>query len=725
MDTKELSIIAPADPDLGSSDLSERDATFLEPGGSETAPVDPRLLAMIHAGRHHGMELNPAEFRPMTGDTAPSATALSLWAQNAGLWSRAVRISWRHLLRLQNGAPVVLLLKDGRAALMTGVNPEQHVVLLTDPSAPVEAASVAVDELRMSEVWSGEVVLLRAARGHVASDSQFNFRWLADLVFQERKALSDIALASLTLSVLTIFPPLVMMTMVNKVLQFHSMSTLVLLGAIMIVVFAYDTLLGYARRLIISVVGARLDTKLNLHLFNRLLRLPLEYFERHPTGETMHRISQIYKVREFLTGKLLTTFLDMVTLCVLLPFLFYLNATLAWIVVACAALITLIILAYLRPLRTLFARVSAAETWKYATLGETITGIKTVKALALEPQRRAQWDERIAEAGKWRLAFARLANWPQTLVNPIERMMVMGTMLIGAYLALNDPTGYMVGGLFAFMMLSQRVAQPLVGLARLVEDYEEVGAAIGEAGSVLNHPMETDAPSGGLRPRLDGAITFDNVTFTYGGTKTPALNGVTFSIPAGTMLGIVGRSGSGKSTITRLLQGINRDYSGLPEARRIGSARDQPAPSAPELRRRAAGELPVPRLDPRQHHRRPSRSDPGRRGACRPLGRRRGIHRAAAERLRDLYRGRLAQSVGRPAPAHRHRPRLDPRSARRDPGRGDQRAGSGERGGGQRQSAPHRPRADDGHRLPPPVIPRRLRPDPGDGTGQGRGHRSP
>ncbi|HXU57345.1 MAG TPA: peptidase domain-containing ABC transporter, partial [Verrucomicrobiae bacterium] len=218
---------------------------------------------------------------------------------------------------------------------------------------------------------------------------------------------------------------------------------------------------------------------------------------------------------------------------------------------------------YLRPLRTLFARVSAAETWKYATLGETITGIKTVKALALEPQRRAQWDERIAEAGKWRLAFARLANWPQTLVNPIERMMVMGTMLIGAYLALNDPTGYMVGGLFAFMMLSQRVAQPLVGLARLVEDYEEVGAAIGEAGSVLNHPMETDAPSGGLRPRLDGAITFDNVTFTYGGTKSPALNGVSFSVPAGTMLGIVGRSGSGKSTITRLLQGINRDYSGF------------------------------------------------------------------------------------------------------------------------------------------------------------------
>src|SRR6516165_2418692 len=209
------------------------------------------------------------------------------------------------------------------------------------------------------------------------------------------------------------------------------------------VVWVYETFLGHARRAIIAVIGARLDTKLNLHLFGRLLRLPLDYFERHPAGETMYRIAQVYRVREFLTGRLLTTFLDVVTLLVLLPFLFYLNATLAWIVLACAVAITLIIIAFLKPLREMYARVAAAETWKSAALGETIVGIKTVKALALEPQRKALWDERVAETGKWRLAFARLANWPQTLVNPIERMMVLGTLLIGAYMALNDPSGYL------------------------------------------------------------------------------------------------------------------------------------------------------------------------------------------------------------------------------------------------------------------------------------------
>jgi subfamily B ATP-binding cassette protein HlyB/CyaB len=140
---------------------------------------------------------------------------------------------------------------------------------------------------------------------------------------------------------------------------------------------------------------------------------------------------------------------------------------------------------------------------------------------------------------------------------------VLGTMLIGAYLAMNDRTGYMVGGLFAFMMIAQRVAQPLVGLARLVEDYEEVGAAIGEASSVLNRPLESCSNSTGLRPRLVGEVVFSDLTFSYIATKTPALDRVSFHIPAGSMFGIVGRSGSGKSTVARLLQGINRDYSGF------------------------------------------------------------------------------------------------------------------------------------------------------------------
>jgi len=328
------------------------------------------------------------------------------------------------------------------------------------------------------------------------------------------------------------------------------------------IMILYETFLGHARRLIILIVGVRVDAKINLHIFNRLIRLPLDYFEKHPAGETMHKVSQIHQVRQFITGKLMATFLDLITLLVLAPVLFYLNATLAWIVVVCSLMIILIIVGFLRPLRSLYSGVIRAETDKAAALGETVFGIKTVKALALEPQRKSLWDQRVAEAGKGRLEFGKLSNWPQTLVTPIERFMWIGIILIGAYIAMSDDTGVAAGGLFAFMMLSQRVSTPLVNLARLIEEWEEVGGAMSLAGDVLNRPLEIDNAATGVRPRFAGAVTFDEVTFTYPGTKMPALNKISFQVPAGTMVGLVGRSGSGKSTVTRLLQGINREYTG-------------------------------------------------------------------------------------------------------------------------------------------------------------------
>src|SRR5690349_10479993 len=292
-------------------------------------------------------------------------------------------------MRLQGAGPVVLLFSDGTAGLLTGVNAEQNVALVKDPSVPESAPAVAVDELRLRQVWSGEAVLLRAERGGAEADAPFTLGWLASLVMNERRSLRDIAFASLTLSFLTIFPPLLVMTVVDKVLTHHSVSTLALLSAMLLIGILFESLLGYARRLIVLMVGIRLDARLNLHIFNRLLRLPLDYFERHPAGETMHKISQVYKVRDFLTGKLLTTFLDLITLLVLIPFLFYLNSALGWIVLACSGLITVVILAYLKPLRSVFGRVVSAETEKASALGETIFGVKTVKALALEPQRKA------------------------------------------------------------------------------------------------------------------------------------------------------------------------------------------------------------------------------------------------------------------------------------------------------------------------------------------------
>jgi len=552
---------APVSELSGRSEGGDRVTSGKNAACRETGP-HPRLAAMIMAGRYHGIELDPADHRLSGSEGGPSAASLSAWAQSAGMWSRGVRLRWRHLMRFHNSGPVVLLFRDGTAGLLKGVNLEHKVVFLQDPCGPTAGAPVPVDEMRLAEVWSGDAVLLRARRGSKESDEPFSLSWLLRLVLTEKRSLRDISIASLTTSCLKIVPPFIFMALFNQVIPHKGYSTLLLLSLILTIIVIYETLLEYGRRLISEVVGVRVDTRLNLHVFSRLLRLPLDYFERHPAGETMYKINQIHMIRRFITGRMLQTLIEMISLCVLLPFLFFLDPTLTWIVIAAAGLLALIVLAFLRPLRRRFRRVVAAETDKHAALGETVFGIKTVKALALEPERKALWDERVAEAGKWHLAFGKLQTWPQTLALPIQQFIQLGVVMLGTYFVISTENSYMTGGLIAFMMLARNVASPLVSMVHLIEDYEEVGASVGQAAAVLNSPLEVDAASGGLRPKFAGAISFDDVTFTYAGTKTPALDRVTFSIPAGTMLGVVGRSGSGKSTLTRLLQGINRDYSG-------------------------------------------------------------------------------------------------------------------------------------------------------------------
>ena len=512
------------------------------------------------AARHHGVELDRDDLRIAKGQT-PQPAVLVEWIRAAGLWVRGTKLKWKQLLAINAGGPVVLLLADGSAALMVRADPARNVVWLRDPMGGGDVDGVPVDELRLSQVWGGEAILLRAQRGVSDDNEKFGFGWVARIVWLERAILRDVLIASLVISVLQILPPMMIMVMVDKVLTYQSYSTLTLMVAMIVVATIYETYLGYIRRQLIQIVATKLDAKLSLFTFKRLLSLPIDFFERNQTGAIMYQVQQVNKIKDFLTGKLLTTLLDLVTLAVLLPVLFWLSAILAWVVLACAVCMTLIILVFLKPIRGLYGKWLGAEVNKQIVLGETLQGIRTVKSLALEPQQRELWDRRTAEAATYKQRLGDMSNWPQTLVTPLEGMMNRGVMLLGAYLALS--TGSVsVGGLLAFMMLGGRVAQPLVGLAKLLEDIEEVGAAVGIASLVLNMPQETTTPGGGLRPRFEGAVSFNNVEFTYPGGKNRALEEVTFDIPAGTMLGLVGRSGTGKSTVTRLLQAINREYEG-------------------------------------------------------------------------------------------------------------------------------------------------------------------
>ena len=531
-------------------------------GNRPNDALEARLLAIEAAARFHNIELDREDLRIPRGGT-PEPASLVAWARDSGLWAKAVRMRFAQLLKIEVASPVVLLLRDGSAAILTTVDPARNIVWLKDPRAPSSDPPIAVDELRLSQVWGGETLLIRAVREITDENAPFNFTWVWGIVRKEHKLLRDMFFASFTLSLLTLVPPLIVMTTLDRVLTYRSVSTLALISIFFAVALLYETILGYTRRKITYVVGARVDAKISLHIFKRMLRLPLDYFERQQAGEISYKIGQVNKIRDFMTGRMLTTMLDMVTLVVLIPVVFLLQPTLAWITLVCAGLIALIIMAYLGPVNRAIGRWITAETQKSSVLVETLYGIRTVKSLALESQQRDLWDRRTATSVQLKLEASDVSNWPQTLVNPLEGMITRGTVLIGAMLAISSPGSIDAGALMGFMMIGGRVASPLISLARLMDDFQEVRLAVGFVQSVINHPPESVNPSAGLRPRIEGTLEFSKVNYTYPGTKTRALDGVSFSVPAGTMLGLVGKSGSGKSTIARLLQGISRDYEGF------------------------------------------------------------------------------------------------------------------------------------------------------------------
>ena len=347
--------------------------------------------------RYHGVDLDVQSIRLKADEDAPSPPVLVDWLRESGLWARGAHLTFRQLLKIDDPAPIILLLNDGGAALVVGHSAEQGVLLLRDPRGAPADAPVAVDELRLKQAWSGAVLLVRAARELNEEEQPFNLSMIARMVWREKKILRDISVASITITILSILPILMIMTTINTVVQYRTMNTLILVVTVVCVALVFEMILTWGRKLMTIIMAAKLDARLNLLVFDRLLSLPIEFFERNQAGELSYKIAQIQQVREFLTGKLMNTFIDMFMVALLLPILFYMNAGLAWTVLIAAACIALIIGAFLKPLAIMTGRIINAESAKGSVLVESVYGIRTVKALAIEPMRAADWDRRVAE----------------------------------------------------------------------------------------------------------------------------------------------------------------------------------------------------------------------------------------------------------------------------------------------------------------------------------------
>ena len=355
--------------------------------------------------------------------------------------------------------------------------------------------------------------------------------------------------------------PIFFQLVIDKVLTHQSETTLWVLAAGIALALAFDSIFGYLRQMLTLAATNKIDMRLTRRTFAHLLSLPIDYFETTTAGVVTRHMQQLEKIRNFLTGRMFFTALDTMALIIFLPILFAYSVKLALVVLLFTALIAAVIggmvPTYQRRLNALYT----AEGQRQAMLVESIHGMRTVKALAIEPSQRRIWDQRSAEAITMHFRVGRVSITGNAITDFLGKLLPVVIIVLGAQQVFDQTLS--VGALIAFQMISGRVTGPLIAMVGLVNEYQETALSVRYLGEVMNRQPEGRVGAGGLRPQLDGEISFDQVSFTYPGATGAALNKASFTIPAGSVVGIVGRSGSGKTTLTKLIQGLYPLQEGL------------------------------------------------------------------------------------------------------------------------------------------------------------------
>lgn len=454
--------------------------------------------------------------------------------------------------------PVPALLRDhaGRYHVLVGrENDHLHVLDLHTREKEVIDAVAAVALFRPMVILVGRRV------GSAGSDPRaFGFSWFLPSLVRYRKPLLHVLVASLFIQLFALATPLFFQVIVDKVLAYQSRSTLTVMVIGLVVLGLFDVALQYLRTYVLAHTTNRIDVELGARLFHHLLRLPLDYFETRPAGQTVARLRELENIRSFLTGQGLFSVIDVLFTFIFLGVLFGYSVPLALLVTAFIPLYVVIALV-IRPI----LRASIDERFRRGAASqqfmvETVVGALTIKASAVEPIMQASWEDKLAAYVSVSFRGTLIAAVGQNIIQYVSKASTALIVLFGALEVMNNHLS--VGALVAFNMISNQVTAPILRLSQLWQDFQQVQISVDRLGDILNTPPEPSNPARAVLPPPKGAISFRNVSFRYKPGAPDVLKCVSLDILAGEVIGIVGASGSGKSTLTKLIQGFYRPNEG-------------------------------------------------------------------------------------------------------------------------------------------------------------------
>jgi subfamily B ATP-binding cassette protein HlyB/CyaB len=508
-------------------------------------PTQTGLTCFLLVLRVLGIAADPAQLTHRYGHEFGTEPILRC-AKELNIKARAIDSDWERLGK--TALPVMAQQKDGNFIILGKMADASALV-----HDPITGNPRSLSREEFEAMWNGKLILVTRRAGLSELVRRFDVTWFLQAMHKYRRLLVEVLVASFFLQLFALISPLFFQVVIDKVLVHRGLSTLDIILFGLVVVAIFETLLTALRTYVFSHTTNRIDVELGARLFKHLAALPIAYFENRRTGDSVARVRELENIRNFLTSSALTLVIDLFFTFVFLGVMACYSMALTGIVmlsfpfyIAISAMVTPV---FRRRLDEKFNR--GAENQSF--LVESITGIETLKAMAVEPQMQRRWEEQLAGYVRAGFRVSNIGNWASQSIQLVSKLVTAAVLFFGAKAVIGGDLS--IGELVAFNMLAGRVAQPVLRLAQIWQDFHQARISVDRLGDILNtHPEPTFTPGRTALPGIKGTITFEHVGFRYRVDGPEVLHDVNIRMEAGQVIGIVGPSGSGKSTFAKLVQ---------------------------------------------------------------------------------------------------------------------------------------------------------------------------